>query len=82
LVSRRRVMPNAQSEGHYRITVDESEDFEVVRAVMEALSAEDGGFYGFDKIRSFLDGHPEIREKNSHVVRNEGLKISLEREEK
>ncbi|MBT4512406.1 MAG: glycosyltransferase family protein [Chloroflexi bacterium] len=74
---RKLVIENETDDGHYRITVDEPEDFEVVKAVIEALYEKDSIPFSFGTIKSFLDDHPEILRKNSHIIRNEGLQISL-----
>jgi len=52
----------------YRLTVDNPEDFEVVRYCMEH-SALDAGYLDYV---AMLDAHPEIRGLSAHYVRNEG----------
>jgi spore coat polysaccharide biosynthesis protein SpsF (cytidylyltransferase family) len=74
---RKLVIENETDDGHYRITVDEPEDFEIVKAVLEALYEKDAVPFSFGTVKSFLDDHPEILQKNSHIIRNEGLLISL-----
>lgn len=71
------LLDNDTDEGHYRITVDEPEDFAVVKAVLEALYQKDQPPFGFPEIKNFLDRHPEIARLNSQVIRNEGLMKSL-----
>jgi spore coat polysaccharide biosynthesis protein SpsF len=78
-VFRLRTLENPLDEGRYRLTVDEPEDYQVVSAVIEALSRP-GDWISFARIKEFLDGHPEIFAKNAHVVRNEGLLKSLSAE--
>lgn len=57
----------------YRLTVDEPEDFDVVKFVIENSTIGDG----YRKHIELLKKHPEIAEKNMHVARNEGLQKSL-----
>jgi spore coat polysaccharide biosynthesis protein SpsF len=71
------LLENDADEGHYRITVDEPQDFAVVKAILEALYQKDRPPFGFPEIKDFLDRHPEISRLNSKVIRNEGLIKSL-----
>lgn len=59
--------------GHFRLTVDNSEDFEVVKFLIQHTKITDGYL---DYI-SLLTKNPEIMFKNSHIARNEGLIKSL-----
>ena len=74
------VIDNETDDSTYRFTVDEPEDFEVVKAIFEALYEKDARPFGFEAVKSFLDAHPEIAQKNAHVIRNEGLLISLRKD--
>lgn len=74
------LLDNPRDDSHYRITVDEPQDFEVVQAVLNALIPEHGLSFSFDHVRSFLDTHPNICNLNSQIIRNEGLIKSLEDE--
>ena len=69
---------NVRDDSHYRIVVDEQEDFDVVKMIIEYFSAAQGMGVGFEKIKQYLDGHPDIRQRNSWIIRNEGLLKSLE----
>ena len=72
-------LKNKIDESKYRIVVDEPEDLEVVRNIVEHFEAEEFGInYSFREIKDFLNRRPEILALNRHIVRNEGLKISLE----
>jgi spore coat polysaccharide biosynthesis protein SpsF len=71
------VLQNETDDSKYRFSVDEPEDFEVVKAVLEHLYDSRRGLFGVDEIKTFLDGHPEILRLNAHVIRNEGLAKSL-----
>ena len=72
-------LDNDRNDSAFRITVDEPKDFEVVRAVIEALHPERPDF-GFAEVRAWLLAHPEILDLNRAVVRNEGLLKSLREE--
>lgn len=63
-----------------RLTVDYSEDFEVVRQVFEALYEKNSRF-GMYEIIDFLAGHPEIASLNSKYIRGEGLRKSLKEDQ-
>lgn len=52
----------------YRLTVDNPEDFAVVRYCAEH-SALDAGYLDYVAL---LDAHPEIKKLNAHYIRNEG----------
>jgi len=62
----------------FRLTVDQSEDFEVVKFVIENAKP-DTSYKDYIKL---LLKHPEIFKKNSNVVRNEGMKKSLNKDKK
>ncbi len=57
----------------YRLTVDNPEDFEVVKFLIENVPQ--GA--GYLEYVAMLDAHPEVREKNTKIQRNEGLAKSL-----
>lgn len=60
----------------YRLTVDNQEDFEVVKFLIEHSRPADG----FKRFISLLDEHPDVMKKNSQIKRNEGLAISLKKD--
>ncbi len=64
--------------GDYRLTVDEPEDFWVVERILEHFRGDAG--ISFAQVRAFLDAHPEVRQHNAAIVRNEGLLKSLQEE--
>jgi len=72
-------LENGRDDSWCRITVDEPEDFELVRNVLEALYPKLGPEMNFDDVRKYLDEHPEIQAINKHIVRNQGLALSLGR---
>ncbi len=74
------VIENDTDDSRYRITVDEPQDFEVVKAVFESLYTAERPLFHIEDIKSFLDKHPHIFAKNSHIIRNEGLLKSLSQE--
>ena len=64
--------------GDHRWTVDEPEDFEVVRRIYEHfLSTDKKENFGYQDILAYMEEHPEIRQINSKYVRNEGLQKSI-----
>lgn len=64
---------NKHNFSHFRLTVDEPEDFEVVKFVIEN-SRPDAGWLDYI---SLLTKNPEIMLKNMHITRNEGWLKSL-----
>jgi len=72
------ILDNETDDSSYRITVDEEDDFIVVKAVIEALYQGKRDCFDIIDIKSFLDTHPEIYELNAHIIRNEGLLRSLQ----
>lgn len=68
---------NETDDSRYRITVDEKEDFLVVKAILENLYKGKDHYFSIQEIKSFLDTHPEIYKLNAHIIRNEGLLKSL-----
>ncbi len=71
------IIKNISDDSKYRFTVDEPEDFEVVKAIIEALYKKKSVPFNAGDIKKFLDNHPEIYRINKHIIRNEGLAISL-----
>jgi len=70
---------NDVDDSHYRITVDELEDFGVIKSIIEYFDKNNLKL-NFKNIKHYLDTHQEIFNLNAHILRNEGLKRSLERE--
>lgn len=67
---------NKTADDKYRFTVDEYEDFIVVKAIIEKLYRKES-LLTTAEIKSFLDENPSIFKINSHIIRNEGLLISI-----
>jgi spore coat polysaccharide biosynthesis protein SpsF len=72
------MLDNDRDDSKYRITVDNQEDFWVVKAVIENLYGKPDKIFTIQAIKHFLDQHPEIFRLNSHIVRNEGYLKSLQ----
>lgn len=70
------VLQNERDDSKYRFTVDEPEDFEVVKAIIESLY-KNSECFNYEDVINFLDENPKVFQKNSNIVRNEGLLISL-----
>lgn len=77
--------PERFSVGHYkaepdlsgmRWTVDEPADFEMIKAVYEALYPQNPAFTTADILR-FLAAHPDLAASNGGILRNEGYLRSL-----
>ena len=74
------VQENETDDSRYRMTVDEEEDFLVVKPILENLYKGNDSYFTVREIKSYLDAHPEVYRLNSHVMRNEGLLKSLQAE--
>ena len=62
-----------------RWTLDEKEDFVLIKGVIEALYPENPKFSMYDVLQ-FLDKNPHLRQVNKHIGRNEGYERSLEQD--
>ncbi|OGG87257.1 hypothetical protein A3B87_00090 [Candidatus Kuenenbacteria bacterium RIFCSPHIGHO2_02_FULL_39_13] len=71
-------LPAPADFGHFRLTVDEPEDFEVIKFLIKNSKTTDNYL---DYI-SLLTKNPKIMYKNMHIIRNEGLIKSLKNDEK
>ena len=56
---------------YYRVTVDESTDFDVVCRIVDSFDHENG-FLGVDEVVRFLNDNPSIASINLKTIRNEG----------
>lgn len=70
-------MENDRDDGMFRITVDEPADFAVVKALLEELSVSGRLLAGADELRTLLASRPDLLALNAHILRNEGLLVSL-----
>lgn len=68
---------NKTDDSKYRYTVDEREDFLVVKAIIQNLYDKDSAPFPADEIKAFLDTNQEVFRTNEHVIRNQGLMKSL-----
>jgi len=68
---------NKINDSRYRFSVDEKEDFLVVKAIIENLYTGQNNYFTVNNIKRFFDTHPSIYELNAHIIRNEGLLKSL-----
>ncbi len=75
------MLENDVDDSHYRVTVDEPEDFTVIKAILEALIPKHDLNFSFADVREYLDAHQDILSLNSTIVRNEGLIKSLKDED-
>lgn len=71
-------LENTNNDSKYRITVDEPEDYLVVKNILEHFILEKE--LSFSNIKKYLDSQPELFKLNSNIIRNEGLLKSLKDE--
>jgi len=71
---------NSSDDSKYRITVDEDKDFVVVKSIIEYLTNKNL-VMNTHNIKEYLNNNPNIYEINANIIRNEGLYISLEKEQ-
>ena len=67
------VKENETDDSSYRITVDEENDFLVVKTILENLYKGSENYFTIREIKSYLDSHLEVYKLNSDIIRNEGL---------
>jgi len=60
-----------------RLTVDEKEDLEAVRTILEKLYKKKGILFSFNDILTLYKDEASLFKKNIHIVRNEGYIKSL-----
>ncbi len=72
-----KTVENETDDSKYRITVDQEEDYLVVKAIIENLYSGNDEYFKIKEIKSFLDTHPEVYQLNAQVIRNQGLLESL-----
>jgi len=65
-------------DSKYRITVDQEEDYLVVKAIIENLYSRNDEYFKIEEIKSFLEANPNIFAINRNITRNEGLVKSLD----
>ena len=64
--------------GNHRWTVDEPEDFELVKCIYEHFELKEGkADFGYKDVLGFLDENPKIFSLNQKYKRNEGLEKSI-----
>lgn len=71
-------MENSCDDSHYRYTLDTIEDWQVIDAFY--IANENPVAMSYSDVKAFFDNNPEIKALNQHIVRNEGLAISLEQD--
>ncbi|MDD4203320.1 MAG: glycosyltransferase family protein [Candidatus Omnitrophica bacterium] len=65
--------------GNKRWTLDQNEDLEFIRKIMDALYDENPCF-SMESVLAFLEKEPNLEKTNSHIEINEGYKKSLEKD--
>lgn len=71
-------LTNERDDASFRFTLDNEEDWQVVKAIAESQTNSQDLTY--EQIKTFLIAHPEVVALNSHIQRNEGLALSIEKE--
>ena len=72
-------LENEQDISKYRMTIDEAEDLIAVKRILENINDKEN--YGLSDIMKVLESDKKIIEINRKYERNEGYKISLEKDE-
>ena len=75
-------IPCPQDLSHLRLTVDEPEDYEVVRGVYEELYPQYGHAFGLPEILDLHQRRPDIFQHNVGIQRNDGFLKSIRAERK
>ena len=71
------VLQHIKDYSKYRFTLDNPEDFEVCKFIIESLYSKENSFIPANLIIKYLDHHDQVFNLNSHIVRNEGYIKSL-----
>jgi spore coat polysaccharide biosynthesis protein SpsF len=74
---RKIILENETDDSRYRFTLDETDDFEVLKAIIKGLALKELGNFTSENIKQFLDQNEAIFAINSKIIRNEGLAKSL-----
>ena len=69
-----------QDWGKMRWTVDEPKDYEFIQQIYERLYSSNEDF-GMQDILALIDSNPALQSINAGIMRNEGLQISLQKEQ-
>jgi len=72
------VKENETDDSRYRVTVDEEEDFIVVKTILENLYKSEVTYFSIKEIKEFFRENPEIYQLNTDIIRNEGLLKSMQ----
>ena len=73
-------LPCPQDLSHLRLTVDEPDDYEVIRQVYEELYPKHGHSFGLSDILDLFQRRPDLFEPNRHILRNNGFIKSIRAE--
>lgn len=65
------------SIGHYRLTLDETFDYEVISKIWAHFLSLGIDDFSYLDVIEYLNQNPEIEKINQHIQRNEGLGLSL-----
>lgn len=72
-----RAVNYGKSLNHYRLTVDQIEDFKLIESIVHSI----GQSASLDTIIDFLDSNPNLLDLNSNITPNEGYIRSLRKDE-
>ena len=70
-------MENNEDHSKYRLTVDSSEDYELIKAIVSNI----GINKSWQEYVSYLNDHKNLIELNSHQTRNDGYKKSVAKDD-
>jgi spore coat polysaccharide biosynthesis protein SpsF len=70
-----KALENETDDSKYRFVVDRPEDFEVVKAIIEALYHKSSVPIRANDIKRFLDDNPSVFQKNRNIIRNESYNV-------
>lgn len=71
-------LENSTDDSSYRFTIDELADFKAVEQIINGIDVCKRNPIRYQVVKEFLISHPEIVKLNASILRNEGLKKSLE----
>lgn len=69
-----------KDQRHYRWTLDEPVDYELLKHFFDALY-DKNPLFSYKEIFKLLEARPELLKINDHIIRNEGYQISLKEDE-
>ena len=78
----RQPLINDFDDSNFRFVLDNPEDFEVLKKILNYFPREEWDTIKYNEIINYFRANPEIANLNKHIIRNEGLSISLKNDKK